>query len=415
MLHDFIVSLYGETTYRVIAFVFKLYSLWLPPLIIYAFWQTWVRYVRYLFFSTTPVTVLEVRLPKEILKSPAAMELVMHAFYQTGGESTPIAKYWEGKTRAWFSLEIVSLGGQVGFYIWTRNNMRNIIEAQIYSHYPEVEVREVEDYAKAVEFNPVVNDIFATNWNKEKDDVFPMKTYVDYGLDKDPKEEFKINPLITILEQFGAIKPQENLWLQFVIRAHKKEKRLGLFDVKSDYTDKLLAYREAFRTALNGRNTPSQSEARMLEGLERSVLKHAFDVGIRVIYVADKSVFNSGTVTMLRNLFRPFSAGFSDPEKFPSFGGFNSMNRPNYENHTTPDTDYPWQDYKNIRMNHRKRIQLDAYKRRMFFYQPYHWKTSVFTTEELATMYHFPGASAATPGLPRIESKRATAPTNLPV
>ncbi|MDQ3076598.1 MAG: hypothetical protein M3Q63_00875 [bacterium] len=412
MLHDLIVSLWGESTYRVLAILFRLYPLWLPLTLGIAFWQTWVRYVRWNFFVNTPTTLLEVRLPKEITKSPAAMELALHALYQTGGESTVIAKYWEGKTRDWFSLEIASIGGEVRFYIWTRNRTRNIIEAYIYSHFGDVEIREVADYTKSVRFDPNVNNIWGTTYKKKLGDSYPIKTYVDYGLDKDPKEELEHNPLFTLLEQFGSLKPQENIWLQLVVRAHKKEKRRGFFSKAHDFSKDLEERRKEFREGLEGRAVPTELEGKLINALERSVYKHAFDVGIRVLYVADKSAYSNTTITMLRNLFRPFGAEFSSDKNFPSFGRFNLL-KP-YASRDTPDTDYPWEDFKNIRMNRKKRLLLDAYKRRMFFYAPYDELYSVLTTEELATLYHFPGSAATTPGLPRIQSKRATAPTNLP-
>jgi hypothetical protein len=58
---------------------------------------------------------------------------------------------------------------------------------------------------------------------------------------------------------------------------------------------------------------------------------------------------------------------------------------------------------------------LDSYKRRSYFFYPYKFTPLILTNEELATLYHFPGEVASTPGLPRIPSKRAQAPTNLPV
>ncbi len=39
----------------------------------------------------------------------------------------------------------------------------------------------------------------------------------------------------------------------------------------------------------------------------------------------------------------------------------------------------------------------------------------VLNTEELATIYHFPDISVIAPLTPRVESKRAEAPSNLPV
>jgi hypothetical protein len=39
---------------------------------------------------------------------------------------------------------------------------------------------------------------------------------------------------------------------------------------------------------------------------------------------------------------------------------------------------------------------------------------STMNLEELATLYHFPGRTAATPTLPRIDSTKAVPPVNLP-
>ncbi len=408
MIHDWIVGLYGETGYKVISLIVSLYPLYLPFLLGWMFWEVWMRYIRSLFFSNTAYTLLEVRLPKEILKSPVAMEIVLNAFFQTGGESTFIARYWEGKTRAWFSLELVSLGGEVHFYIWTRTNMRNIIEAQIYSQYPEVEVREIDDYARGLVYDPEKNEFWGAEYNKDKSNPLPLVTYVDFGLDRDPKEEFKNDPIAPVIEQLGAIKPQESIYLQIIIRAHKKEKRDGFFFKATDWGSQIKDLRQNIIASLKaeGRNVPTVGEGKLIESLERNLRKHAFDTGIRVMYIAEKGYYNNTTAGALRNLFGSFSAQFGD--EAVSYGGFNKLKA------NGTDFDYPWQDYKNIRLNRIKTKTLDAFKRRMYFFPPYQLKSMILTTEELASMYHFPGASVATPGLPRIPSKRAQAPTNLP-
>ena len=38
-----------------------------------------------------------------------------------------------------------------------------------------------------------------------KPDAYPIKTYIDFGLDKDPKEEFKVDPISPVIELFGSI------------------------------------------------------------------------------------------------------------------------------------------------------------------------------------------------------------------
>jgi len=39
----------------------------------------------------------------------------------------------------------------------------------------------------------------------------------------------------------------------------------------------------------------------------------------------------------------------------------------------------------------------------------------IMNTEELATIYHFPGEVSKTPSLSRISAKKAEPPTNLPI
>ena len=58
---------------------------------------------------------------------------------------------------------------------------------------------------------------------------------------------------------------------------------------------------------------------------------------------------------------------------------------------------------------------FDAYINRSAFYKPHKRKTIVLNTEELATIYHFPGSVVQTPSLSRIESKKGEPPAGLPV
>jgi len=415
----------SDALWKAVVIVFYLYPFWLPPLLLWIFWELWVKYLRIAFFSSTPVVLLEVKLPREIMKSPVAMELALQGFYQTGGESSFFARYWEGKTRPWFSLEIASIGGEVRFYIWTRQNLRNVIESQIYAQYPNVEITEVPDYAKQLQFIPGKTNMWATNFKLSQPDPLPIKSYIDYGLDKDPKEEFKNDPLSNVIEFLGSIKADENIALQFVIRAHRSEKREGFFSKKTEWTkeiDKLraeLVKKAAYEARIiedkakkeifkEGRALLSPEEGKIIDSLHRAIQKFPFDVGIRVVYLAQKDVFNQGTITGIRGLFRPFSYGSPNKENF--YAAFNSLT---FTGNT--EFDFPWQDFNNVRVDKLKKEKLDAFKRRMFFFEPYKENTMVMTTEALATLYHFPTATTATPTLARIPSKTAQPPANLPI
>jgi hypothetical protein len=49
-----------------------------------------------------------------------------------------------------------------------------------------------------------------------------LKTYVDYGMDKDPKEEFKHDPLTPILEWMGSMRKGEHAWYQVIVQDQGK-------------------------------------------------------------------------------------------------------------------------------------------------------------------------------------------------
>jgi hypothetical protein len=52
---------------------------------------------------------------------------------------------------------------------------------------------------------------------KMSGDYKMFKTYVDYGLDKDPKEEFKNDPLTPVLEWLGSLGKGEYGWYQILV------------------------------------------------------------------------------------------------------------------------------------------------------------------------------------------------------
>ncbi len=419
MFRDLIVMWYGETTYHVLVILFNFYPLWLPPLLGYMFWEVWLRYVRYSFFANTKMVLLDIRVPRDQAKSPQAMEIILDAFYQTGGESTFIDRYWSGRTRAWYSLELVSHGGEVHFYVWVRDNLRNLIEAHFYAQYPSIEVREVEDYAKKVTFDPEKRDLWAIQFKKTQPDPVPIKTYEVFGLTDNPKPEHEVDPIANMLEFLGSISAEEEVWCQIVLRGHKKEKPYNRFFSKStDWRKQILETRKALfdrMKAERGVARPAGEEDEFLKALDRSVQKYAFDVGIRVIGFAPPGKITISLKNGMRSLFRPFSAGYADfeaPDYNIHFSRYNT-----FKFYDSTDWDYPWQDFMNIRVNYRKWKMLDSYKRRMYFYAPYQMdhRISIYTSEEIATFFHLPTASVATPGLLRIESKRAQAPTNLPI
>lgn len=395
----------------VLNILFSTSPIWLPVLLIIIGWKMWVRYVRALFFSSRKRILLEIKLPKELTKSPAAMELFLTALHQTGREGNWYAKFWEGKSRPWFSLEMVSIEGVVHFFIWTEKDYKNLIESQLYSQYPTVEIYEVPDYTENTFFdNGKTLDLWGAVLELTKPDPYPIKTYVDYGLEKDIKEEYKIDPITPMIEFLGSVGKGEMVWTQILIRAHKKEqKEEGTWFGKTDsWQDEAKEEIEKIRkeatpksddSKMPGFPNPTKGQIEMIAALERSVSKLGFDCGIRTIYLGKKENFNKSNITALTSVFKQF----------------NSNNLNGFKPSTTTSIDYPWQDYRDIRVNKKKKKLINAYKLRSYFFPPYQKKWFILNTEELATIFHLPGSVSSTPTFTRIVSKKAEPPSNLPI
>jgi hypothetical protein len=225
----------SQGVYNALVFIFTLYPIWLPIALLAVFWQTWMDYVRWKFIKEQGSMLLEIRIPTEMLKSPAAMELVFTSLYQTGS-ATYLETYLKGKVRPWWSLELVSLGGQVKFYIWTWPKFRHLLETHLYAQFPTIEIVEAEDYTESVHHDPENQPMWSMYYNVGKEDAYPFKSYVDYGLDRDPKEEFKIDPMTNVIEYLGSVQRGEQVWIQIMMQAHKKEGlKEGRFKPKPDW------------------------------------------------------------------------------------------------------------------------------------------------------------------------------------
>ena len=89
-------------------FLLRFSPYWGPPILALVFWHVWLRYVRANFLADQENMLLEIRLPQEIMKSPAAMQAVFDGLCIKSGESSFIDRLWFGKVRLWYSLELVS-------------------------------------------------------------------------------------------------------------------------------------------------------------------------------------------------------------------------------------------------------------------------------------------------------------------
>jgi len=384
----------------------------IPVFLVILLIDLWLSFSRDRFISSQENTLLKIVPPTDILKTPLAMELFINGLYQTFGEATLKDVYWKGSVRPWFSLEIASNSGKVNFYIWTRKSIVGFIESQIYAQYPGIEISNADDYATKFEFDSSKHKMWALEYNFTADNSIPIKTYVDYGLDKPSKDEEKVDPITPTIEFLGSTGDGDRIWLQILIRAHKKEdKKPGSWFSKTDlWVDK---HKEEIKkiSELNQEEDkegnkrtlpPSEVQKERIQAIERAQGKLPFDVGVRSIYIAEKDNFNPVNIGGLIGAFKQYSS--------TNLNGFKPGNK--------TKIDHWWQDPfgKNIKIMEKQ--FLDHYRERAYFFKEFMGKkrpVMVMNAEEIATIFHFPGSVALTPNMERVSSRKSNAPSDLPM
>ena len=408
----------------------------MPFPLAYIAFSLWHHYRQENFIMGIKWVLLEIQVPRDVIKTPAAMELIFsNAFYHKS-----LKGFWEefmiGAPWLWFSLEIVSIDGRVHFYIRTPTHIRDLVETQIYAQYPQAKIVEADDYVWNVPQYTKNGDwnMWGCEFNKMKDDVLPIKTYKQVDeMKSGTKEEFKIDPITPTIEFLGSLAKGQQMWIQIVIRQNIKKyhgplthKHLNIYDYGEEFIRNMLEpYTKYGKGAgFGGIDTFEVRAPGFLDPLVKQMAiclqQIHFDVGVRIITLSDKRIVSEEKFQELRRssrlIFRQFAQPFS-----------NELNRIN-----STQFDAPWSDPTGLALTKIKKRMLNFYRMRTFFHPPLQYafkypsllsvffpsgKPSIFvlSAEELASLYHFPGMVSETPSFKRIESKIAKPPSNLPV
>jgi hypothetical protein len=406
--------------------------IYVPILLGKLFWFTWMAYTQNVFgaSSSNEMILLELRIPKEIQKSPRAMELAITGMHIGISESNFVSRSWFGKQRPSYALEMASIEGRIHFYIYTRRFFKNIVESQLYAQYPEIEVVEAEDYTQGLYYDPKLNNVDGCDFKLSEDDVYPIKTYIDYELDKDPKEEYKIDPMAHLMEYFSGLGPGEQAWLQIYFRTDKSviptmQKKEGVSwfeksprwkaaiekEIKNirDKATPQIAHPQDPDVTSPGYPVLGPSQIEAIKALERSAGKLPFEVGMRGLYVARKDAYRPINWIALFSVMKQFSS--ENLNGVTAAGGS-----------WLYAFDYPWEDPFGTRQPYRRTELIRAMQLRAWFSTPYvipgppfNTPSYTMTAEELATIFHIPSRIIQAPGLTRIPAKKSEAPPNLPI
>ncbi len=123
----------------------------LSVLLVIGFLYLFFRFLRALRISSNnrklESVVLRVAVSKLNERGPIVAEQIYAAMHGLRGNYNWV-DYLFGRPKPRISLEIATVNNLIQFFIWAPKKYRNVIESQIYAQYPDVEIEEVEDYAK---------------------------------------------------------------------------------------------------------------------------------------------------------------------------------------------------------------------------------------------------------------------------
>jgi len=388
-------------------------------------------YLRTKFTESIKWKLFEIKVPKDILKTPKAMEQVIAGLYASYSYvSSRMKIYLEGAVEPWFSLEVAGYSGGAYFYIYGPADKQNVIESAIYSQYPDAEIKEADDYtelAPAALPNEVF-DLFAGELILARESFYPIKVYHYF---ESVVEEQRLDPIAMLIETMSKLKEGEKVWFQILISPTgsltgnnwKKEGEEKIAEIigkakgkKPGLGDEFNAwFRNFFWAPVEVPSWPSEKkpeqflkflspdEQDLVKEIANKISKLGFEAFIRFVYIDDKDRFTGDNVTAIMGALHQFS----------HYNSFKPLFLTRYD--TLFSKIVP--SYKKWRTNYRKKRIFDYYKKRRFgiYNKTRPEKFPVFSNEELATLYHLPVTMVEAPKLRRQEFKKGGPPPNLPI
>ncbi len=387
----------------------------------FIFWDLYVYYIQERFFLAIKWVLLEIRLPKEVEKTPKAMEQVWHEWHGFHDIFNLKEEYIKGEFVQWISCEIMSNAGKIHFYVRTPDIFRDLVESAIYSQYPEAEITEAEDYVNSVpaDLPNQAYDMWGSDFVLTKQNPYSIRCYEEF---EEQKEEKRVDPLSSLMENLTTLKEGEQIWLQILAKpilfegreeaeklvtklfGKKLEKTSGMAEelgkFAGDFVDIIASSREAetkgekesmdmFKMFML---TPG--ERLILEGIERKMDRLQFYCNIRFIYIAKRDIFFKPKIRLAMAPFKQFTTLSANGIKIGP-----NKTKINYF-------------FIDKRVFYRKKRLYRFYRKRLF---EAWFKPSILNTEELATIFHFPGKMLApAPMVSRVEARKGEPPSILP-
>ena len=411
------------------------------------FASTWLGWRQFVFEHSPGfrMMILEMRIPREVRKSPRAMEQVLmaiHALRNYAGDPEEI--WWDGELTRRFNFEMVSFGGEIKFFVRCYNRYRPLVEAAFLSYYPDVELVDVDDYIDQIPKD--MDDMYAQGlnmWGAEmllrNEAAYPIRSYVAFEA---PDEERQFDPMSAFLEVLAKVKKGEFVGIQIIAAPKSKswhEEWKGLieklkeqssnkkqeFKTKTDFPGGILPVfsmgggEDDKNPLKNIRITRTPGETNVLEAVENNLSKPAFDCIIRFAYISPLPLFYESLARRaVGGMFNQYAS--QDLNAFDRNEGTSSRVRLWHWPHLFPKRRAEWRKAKLIYQYRHRAMPHHTFMAKLIGSRIFQWdfasKEIVLNVESLATLFHPPTFLVLTaPHIKRIESKKTGPPAGLAI
>ncbi|PIT93291.1 MAG: hypothetical protein COU06_00860 [Candidatus Harrisonbacteria bacterium CG10_big_fil_rev_8_21_14_0_10_38_8] len=383
----------------------------------------WIYWRQRTFEHSLEWAYLELKIPRVIEKNARGMDQVFKSIHTLINKAGDLGeRYLLGEVTVWYTFELVSFSGDIHLYMRVFKPQKRMVEAAIFAFYPDIEVIEIEDYTKdlpnnVADMDAMGLDIWGTEMILAKDDVLPIKTYMDFEKSGD---ESKLDPISVFIEALGKAHSGEFVSLQFNCAPElpgwgdkygdliKKMKIPGVEEFKSPSGD--------VRPITIGK---TKQENDIIQAVEKNIAEPGFKTLIRLLYIAPKDIWEEDFPRrVLRGLFNQYGQG--DMNSFVDL-----------ERVTTRVTNWNFpfifrksrvraRQQRLLQMYIERDIEIEMFMGKLLTSHVFHWnfhaREIILNSTALATLFHPPTDLTLTgPHIQRMESKKMGAPAGLPI
>ncbi|MEI7792575.1 MAG: DUF87 domain-containing protein [Candidatus Berkelbacteria bacterium] len=336
------------------------------------------------WLNSQEYTILRIDVPRNNDKSPMSAEQMFASIHGIFSETSDYQNH--------LSFEIVSKEKYIQFYVYLPVHLKDFIEGQIYAQYPSVEINEVDDYVQEVDISQKNCSICELKLNKP--DVYPIKQFTD----------FEVDPISGITSVMSKLNSGEEVWFQMIIRP-----------IGDDWQEKGHAMTNSVRSgAKPGGKSFAKTIFKGLFGFLKEIAVQAVQPGADTTVVAKEVKLPASVEEALKSIEQKITKlGFESKIRIACIGHDPVSVKLKCQNIAGAFKQYNTTNLNGFRVGE---IRVnDPISWKDFAYRSFEDDGNVFNIAELASIYHFPHSSVATPNIVWSGSKKGEPPANIPL